>query len=342
MAPPRPLSMTPNAIRLREMQASQKAKGLCRYCDRPLATETVCEFHRQKKLTYRYDDDIKKKRDRRIAEGKCAYTEACLNTPVPGKMKCREHLDASNQIQKNLYRRQVATGEMSTTWRFSHAASAAKRRGLRWELTLEQYESLLRDPCGYCGLHDNNCLTGPGLDRKDNDGHYTFKNSIRCCFLCNQAKSDFFTYSEMKGFLGPAINDALTSRSVPGVVPQILSDDDLPDYQRFQDSVKAAKNRFNSLRWNATKRGIEPFDIDINFYLELAAKECYYCGLKALHRSADRSDNSVGYTHGNCVPCCQPCNVAKSDRFTESEAKRFLGPAIRAIMTCRLWKEARR
>lgn len=52
---------------------------------------------------------------------------------------------------------------------------------------------------------------------------------------------------------------------------------------------------------------------------------CHYCGVNITwqpHGSnehghhLDRKDNAIGYSKGNCVVCCGPCNQIKSNRFT--------------------------
>jgi hypothetical protein len=84
----------------------------------------------------------------------------------------------------------------------------------------------------------------------------------------------------------------------------------------------------------AKDRGI-PFNIDLEFFRVITKGNCFYCGVMPgeraqLHPSAngrytgngvDRIDNSLGYSVGNCVPCCEICNKAKRDlslsRFAE-------------------------
>jgi hypothetical protein len=87
--------------------------------------------------------------------------------------------------------------------RFQMAKSKAVRKGKTWLLTEEEYFSLLRLPCDYCGFEIRN--SGIGLDRKDSSNGYTLENCCSCCLECNQAKSDFLTYDEMKNIVGPAI-----------------------------------------------------------------------------------------------------------------------------------------
>jgi hypothetical protein len=95
--------------------------------------------------------------------------------------------------------------------RFSSSKSRAKRYGLSWTLTKEQYSSLVARPCDYCG--------GPlpkkstGLDRLDNLLGYDFENVTPCCALCNYARRDQFTVEEMKLFVGPAIAAVRAARS---------------------------------------------------------------------------------------------------------------------------------
>jgi len=50
---------------------------------------------------------------------------------------------------------------------------------------------------------------------------------------------------------------------------------------------------------------------------ELYTQPCHYCGLSPTAPKCggiDRKHNDIGYTPGNCVPCCRECNDAKSSR----------------------------
>lgn len=59
----------------------------------------------------------------------------------------------------------------------------AKRRGLCFELTKEQFVSILMETCHYCGGDE-----GVGVDRKDNHIGYIPTNCIPCCTMCNRMK----------------------------------------------------------------------------------------------------------------------------------------------------------
>lgn len=77
----------------------------------------------------------------------------------------------------------------------------AKKRGLDWRLTREQFKTLTKQSCFYCGgapervvkpnpkgndLEGN--YTYNGIDRLDNSKGYTKKNSVPCCYACNRKK----------------------------------------------------------------------------------------------------------------------------------------------------------
>jgi hypothetical protein len=87
----------------------------------------------------------------------------------------------------------------------------------------------------------------------------------------------------------------------------------------------------------AARRRDRQFTLTEEQFYELAAKSCYYCGGVPSNRMAsqnaggsrapfvysglDRVDSSKGYELSNVVPCCKPCNIAKSDMSQDQ----FLG-----------------
>ena len=64
---------------------------------------------------------------------------------------------------------------------FKSAGSA--RRGKEVELRQLDFAKLLRRPCLYCGATQR-----IGIDRVQNNGHYTRENSVPCCASCNYMK----------------------------------------------------------------------------------------------------------------------------------------------------------
>jgi hypothetical protein len=91
----------------------------------------------------------------------------------------------------------------------------------------------------------------------------------------------------------------------------------LPDHQAarkqlFRSYSKAAHNRHYT------------FDLTRKQFDDLTRRNCFYCGIEPTNKyrgyardfglkfnGVDRTDNSLGYTMENCVPCCSTCNMMK-------------------------------
>jgi len=85
-------------------------------------------------------------------------------------------------------RARVGTHVLNVTLgaRFSRLKQQARLRGIPLDLTREQWESVVANPCHYCGGTLES--TGYGLDRKDTHGAYTLLNVVACCQSCNRRK----------------------------------------------------------------------------------------------------------------------------------------------------------
>jgi len=70
----------------------------------------------------------------------------------------------------------------------------AKTRGVKWNLSKEEFFKLIQEDCYFCGTSPP-LRPGPhnlrynGLDRIDNSGGYELENVVACCTTCNSAKS---------------------------------------------------------------------------------------------------------------------------------------------------------
>jgi hypothetical protein len=62
-------------------------------------------------------------------------------------------------------------------------------------------------------------------------------------------------------------------------------------------------------KFNARRKGVV-WHLTRDQFREIVAAPCRYCGA-APAGGVDRLDNSSGYTPGNAVPACSPCNYAK-------------------------------
>lgn len=77
----------------------------------------------------------------------------------------------------------------------SYQARAAKK-GLPWNLTEEEFCTLMSGDCRYCGcapflirtLKSGSAFIYNGIDRKDSSKGYVKDNVVTCCKTCNYAK----------------------------------------------------------------------------------------------------------------------------------------------------------
>lgn len=106
-----------------------------------------------------------------------------------GKTKSCGCLHRESYIKKNI------NGSLNAL--FARYKLGAKRRGYKFELTKEQFESLTSSKCHYCLLPPFLDMKIPGvikgyvyngIDRKDNSIGYTLENSVSCCTGCNLVK----------------------------------------------------------------------------------------------------------------------------------------------------------
>ena len=84
------------------------------------------------------------------------------------------------------------TRNKRTRWsvnaRYTNYRADAVARGLSWDLTIEDCESLFIENCHYCGRSPEELVSLMGIDRKDNKRGYHIGNALPCCWLCNRAK----------------------------------------------------------------------------------------------------------------------------------------------------------
>lgn len=81
----------------------------------------------------------------------------------------------------------------------------ANRKGIEFNLTVEDILANAFENCHYCGSLPRNKLREKdggsyyqGLDRVDNSNGYTPENIIPCCHFCNNIKGENLTYDEMR------------------------------------------------------------------------------------------------------------------------------------------------
>jgi hypothetical protein len=94
--------------------------------------------------------------------------------------------------------RRTEKGEPATNALFYTYNFHAKRRGLSFQLTKEEFKKLIKSNCYYCGVEPsqilvrgNDSLVYNGIDRLESNVGYTMDNVIPCCKMCNYMKRDY-------------------------------------------------------------------------------------------------------------------------------------------------------
>lgn len=95
---------------------------------------------------------------------------------------------------------------------FREYMKGSSRRGVSFEINIEDFKNVVSKNCFYCGAKPSRVHYGDkrkgiignkynGVDRKDNNTGYTIVNSVPCCTNCNMGKrvmsqQEFFKWSE--------------------------------------------------------------------------------------------------------------------------------------------------
>ena len=74
--------------------------------------------------------------------------------------------------------------------RLSGIKRVAISKGIEWHLTDEEAGKMLTSQCVYCG-HLDLAVRLNGIDRLNQQGHYTTENTVACCWTCNFMKGCF-------------------------------------------------------------------------------------------------------------------------------------------------------
>ena len=93
-------------------------------------------------------------------------------------------------------------GVASFNHKYASYVNRAKshRKGIEFNLTLDEFRRLTKAPCHYCGVpfssatkarkNSNGAYVSNGIDRLDSDKGYYLGNCVPCCTACNLMKRD--------------------------------------------------------------------------------------------------------------------------------------------------------
>jgi hypothetical protein len=95
-----------------------------------------------------------------------------------------------NSSRETILRHKKIKGQ-TPPGKFNQYKSTAKKRGIDFNITFDEFCTFWQKPCTYCGSE----IETIGLDRKDNNIGYTVDNIVPCCEFCNIMKRNH-TYIE--------------------------------------------------------------------------------------------------------------------------------------------------
>lgn len=178
--------------------------------------------------------------------------------------------------------------------------SSAITKQLNFEITLDEYKSIVRLPCHYCGIVQEKGFNG--MDRMDSTLGYVMGNCVSCCQMCNYMKKCM----SPDVFVKMAQHIDSYSKKTDTFYPEIFKDTKL---------VKYSLSKLSALIRNI------PFDVSKEIFDAKKQECCYLCGKEnsETHKNGiDRVDSSIGYVESNMQSCCGNCNIMKSNYTLES------------------------
>lgn len=167
-----------------------------------------------------------------------------------------------------------------------------------FKLTFEQFETLVKQPCNYCGCIQEKGFNG--VDRVDSGKGYLLNNVVSCCYICNR----------MKG--------AVDNISFLQKIEHILSHNKLIFPKHFYSHLFMDQKGTKYETYKNTNQNQRQYEFTLTEeqYYNLINECCYICGKQPslTHKNGiDRFDNDVGYLYENCNSCCGQCNYMKNN-----------------------------
>jgi len=98
-------------------------------------------------------------------------------------------------------------------------------------------------------------------------------------------------------------------------------------FHKLDSKQVIGTHRYNHYKNGASRRNF-CWELTKEKFIELLFSNCHYCHSTPLTiikinshilmvNGVDRINSNIGYTEGNCVPCCKFCNRAKGDATLE-------------------------
>jgi 5-methylcytosine-specific restriction endonuclease McrA len=216
-------------------------------------------------------------------------------------------------------------GSVGLTCLFGDYKYRSKKRGIYFDLTLDQFKDLTSKNCFYCGVEPSQVSAGSsnvehttykynGLDQVVPKNGYSVDSVVPCCAKCNTAKLQL-SQEDFKNHINK-IYDFWASKE------NICE----PIYDFIEEIKEKGKSVLCSYRHTAKRKNLS-FNLTPDQFYYLTKQNCFYCGSVSsrekysyVYNGLDRIDSKKGYEIGNVRSCCFTCNSAKST-MTQEEFK---------------------
>lgn len=100
--------------------------------------------------------------------------------------------------------------------RFSEYKNNARRRKIEFNITPDEFEFIVNQPCYYCGGYSkdrNPNSRGNGIDRKYSNIGYIYNNCVPCCATCNFIKNNM-AYDDFIKHISNIYNNLLQKNEI--------------------------------------------------------------------------------------------------------------------------------
>ena len=159
---------------------------LCKDCQKQQRKDRKPKIDKWFEDNQEHIKEQRKQYSKEHAEEKRAYNQ---ENKEYFKQKRKEYEQAN--IDK--VREQRQRYRTSIKGRYKKYERGAKERNLKFELTIDEFDNITKQPCFYCGEFgkERDGIKYNGVDRINSTDGYSISNCVPCCETCNKMKLDY-------------------------------------------------------------------------------------------------------------------------------------------------------
>ena len=207
-----------------------------------------------------------------------AFIGELHNTNTKTCEPCRKQNKIQDAKRDKKYRYNLAKQNLFAT--YSGYIKDTCTRNIPFDLTFEQYQIIVINPCYYCNIIDTEKGFN-GIDRKNSDIGYLVENCVSCCKMCNKLKG--------------TLDDGCFIRRIGHILSyNNVVDTDMSFPELFGNHIAGKYTTFHRI---AIERHLL-FELSSEQFNKITAENCYICGKQntEIHKNGiDRFDNNIGY-----------------------------------------------